>query len=79
MIENPEIREEYYQETDFVVPVKGIIESSPNHALNVFDPEFSGLEMYRAWVMPELYPNQPQPRLENWSKEDLEMYCGVYS
>jgi len=79
LIENPEIRDEYYEETDFVVPVKGMDESAPNHALNIFDPEFSGLEMYRAWVMPEMYPNQPQPRLENWSKEDLEMYCGVYT
>lgn len=46
---------------------------------NIFDGLFSGFDMYRAWVIPELYPHEPQPRLENWSKDDLEMYCGIYS
>lgn len=38
-----------------------------------------GIEMYRSWVIPELNPYMPQPRLENWSAEDLEAYCGIYA
>lgn len=49
---------------------------------SIMDPTFNGMgasEMYRGWVFPELYPNQPQPRLENWSAEELELDCGIYS
>jgi hypothetical protein len=35
-------------------------------------------DMYRAWVIPDLYPNERQPRLENWSAEDKEAFCGIY-
>ena len=47
--------------------------------LNLMDSLFNGMggsEMYRAQVFPELFPNQPQMRLENWSLEDLEQYVG---
>lgn len=43
------------------------------------DPEFNGMpasEMYRAQLLPELFPHQPSMRLENWSQDDLEMYVG---
>jgi hypothetical protein len=46
---------------------------------NIFDGSFNGAgrsEMYRSWVTPELFPGQPQPRLENWSPDDLVAYCG---
>lgn len=43
---------------------------------NIFDPLFTGYDMYRAWVWPDEYPNERQPRLENWSTSDLEAYCG---
>lgn len=33
-------------------------------------------DMYRAWVAPDLYPNERQPRLENWHPEDLIATCG---
>lgn len=47
--------------------------------MNILDESFNGMphsEMYRSWVMPELFPGQPQARLSNWSKDDLEMYVG---
>lgn len=46
---------------------------------NLFDSTFNGIEhseMYRAWVIPELFPDQPQPALSNWPAEDLAAYCG---
>ncbi|ERB55296.1 hypothetical protein N806_29765 [Rhodococcus sp. P27] len=49
---------------------------------NIFDSLFNGMaasEMYRSWTIPEMFPDQPQPRLENWSAEDLEAYCGIYA
>lgn len=48
---------------------------------NIFGSAFSQCarsDMYRAWVYPELYPNERQPVLSNWSVEDLEAYCGIY-
>jgi len=35
-------------------------------------------DMYRAWVAPDLFPNERQPVLKNWPAEDLEAYCGIY-
>lgn len=46
---------------------------------SVFDSGFNGSprsEMYRSWVTPELFPGQPQPRLENWTEDDRVAYCG---
>lgn len=48
----------------------------------IFDPEYSSMahaDTYRAWVLPELYPEEPQARLENWNRSDLESYCGIYA
>lgn len=37
-------------------------------------------DMYQAWVFPELFPEEPQPALQNWHPEDLAAYCGgVYA
>lgn len=33
-------------------------------------------DMYKAWVAPDAFPGQPQPRLSNWNEEDLTAYCG---
>lgn len=33
-------------------------------------------ELYRATVFPELFPHERQMRVENWSEDDREMYCG---
>lgn len=47
--------------------------------ISVFDPTFNGdphSEMYRSWVLPELFPGQPRALLENWSQQDLEMFVG---
>lgn len=49
---------------------------------SIFDPGFSQVphsEMYRAWVHPDLFPGEPQPRLNNWPDEDLEAFCGIYN
>lgn len=49
---------------------------------SVFSPSFSGAaraEMYRAWVIPDMYPDERQPRLENWTAEDREAFCGIYT
>lgn len=50
---------------------------------SVLDHSSLGLErrdMYRAWVLPDEFPNEKQPRLENWHPEDLVAYCGgVYA
>lgn len=46
---------------------------------NIFDPWFNGSprsEMYRGWLLPELFPGQPLPLLGNWPQDDLEMYIG---
>lgn len=46
--------------------------------LNIMDYEFNGpsSELYRAELMPELFPHQKRMRLENWPNQDLEMYVG---
>ena len=47
--------------------------------MNIMDPVFNGMgrsELYRAQVFPELFPHEPPMMLNNWSKDDLEMYCG---
>jgi len=46
---------------------------------NLIDALFNGMpgsEMYRAQIFPELFPDQPEMRLDNWPLEDLEMYVG---
>lgn len=48
-------------------------------SVDIFDGAFNGMgavAMYRSWVIPESFPNQPQALLQNWSQEDLEMYVG---
>jgi hypothetical protein len=50
--------------------------------INIFDGCFAGMggrEMYLAWVMPDLFPHQPQPRVESWPEDELEYGCGIYS
>ena len=47
--------------------------------LNLLDPVFNGMggsELYRAQVFPDLFPHQKPMMIENWSKQDREMYCG---
>lgn len=48
-----------------------------NHLFDSLFNDMSGIDMYRSWVIPGLYPDQPKPCLQNWSVEDLEMYCGI--
>lgn len=50
--------------------------------INIFDPQFNGIprsELYRAQVTPELFPHEPRVRIENWSDEEREMFCGIYT
>ena len=47
---------------------------------NLLDSTFNGMagsEFYRAQLFPELFPNEKQMLVENWSDEDREMYCGT--
>ena len=49
--------------------------------LNIMDPLFNGMgriAMYRAQLVPDLFPNQRPFRVENWTDEEREMYCGIY-
>ena len=49
--------------------------------VHIMDKVFNGMgrsEMYRSQVFPELFPHEKPMLLENWSKDDLEMYCGIY-
>lgn len=49
--------------------------------LNIMDSVFNGMariEMYRAQLVPELFPNQKPFLIGNWSVDELEMYCGIY-
>ncbi|MGY2061104.1 hypothetical protein ACW9HQ_40065, partial [Nocardia gipuzkoensis] len=34
------------------------------------------IEMYRGWVHPDIYRDQPPALLTNWSDDDIDMYCG---
>jgi hypothetical protein len=45
---------------------------------SIFDSVYAadGIDMYRAQVMPDLYPNEKPMLLQNWHEEDLEAYCG---
>lgn len=45
--------------------------------LDLFEGEINDrTDMYRAAVLPELYPDEKPMMLENWDKQDLEAYCG---
>lgn len=49
---------------------------------SIFDSTFNGMgcgEMYRAAVLPDLYPQQKPWRLENWPADELEYSCGIYT
>lgn len=46
---------------------------------NIFDGSFNGAsrsEMYRAQVVPDLFPHEKPMRVENWSDDDRAMFCG---
>lgn len=46
---------------------------------DIFDERFNGaggIVMYRAWVHPDIYPEERQAVLKNWSEEDIEMFVG---
>lgn len=42
---------------------------------NVFDSGIKLPLMYRAWVFPDLFPDERQPVLKNWHPDDLEDYA----
>ncbi|MFE2997962.1 hypothetical protein ACFXG4_23450 [Nocardia sp. NPDC059246] len=42
---------------------------------NIFDSEFNGIpgiDMYRSWVEPEMYPDEGPALVDNWSEYDRE-------
>lgn len=47
--------------------------------VSIFDAVLNGggrMEMYRYWLVPDLFPHEKPALVENWSEEDREMYCG---
>ena len=43
------------------------------------DSTFNGMpgsEMYRAEIVPDLFPHQKPMLIGNWTDDDREMYCG---
>lgn len=44
--------------------------------ISLFDITVTRNDMYRSWVFPEGYPDERPARIDNWSAEDREMYCG---
>lgn len=47
--------------------------------MNLLDEQFNGAarsEMYRALIVPGLFPHERPMLVENWPAEDREMYCG---
>src|SRR5690606_7772504 len=49
---------------------------------DIFHGALSGaprIDMYRSWVWPDLYPDERQPVLKNWSDDDLVFFCGIYN
>ncbi len=48
--------------------------------MDVFDSVLNGMpgiNMYRGWVFSDLYPDERQPVLTNWSAEEIWAYCGA--
>ena len=46
---------------------------------SIFDEDFNGMarsEMYRALLVPDLFPHENPMLLHNWPRQDLEMYVG---
>lgn len=46
-----------------------------NNSKSIFDAEFNaipGIDMYRSWVEPEMYPDERPARIENWTEYDRE-------
>lgn len=49
--------------------------------MNIFDSSLNGMarvELYRAQLVPDLFPNQKEFLVWNWTAEEREMYCGIY-
>lgn len=65
--------------TDALSIFDSVLDDDSRADPDVMEQGFNGndrTEMYRAWVFPELFPDEKQPLIENWSQEDREMYCG---
>jgi hypothetical protein len=44
--------------------------------VNLFDITITRNDLYRATVIPELYPEERPMCVDNWPAEDREAYCG---
>lgn len=77
---DPEARAEFYDES-LGISVGAASESNDVSTQSLFDSTFNGagrIEMYRRWMVPDLYPHELDPVLNNWSDEEKELYCGKY-
>lgn len=48
---------------------------------HLFDAKFNGMprsEMYRSWLVPDLFPHERPAMIQHWSAEEREAYCGIY-
>jgi hypothetical protein len=47
--------------------------------MDIFDGILNGMpgiEQYRGWVVPDLYPEVREPVWSNWSSEEIWDFCG---
>jgi hypothetical protein len=50
--------------------------------MNIMDELFNGMgrsELYRACLFPDIFKHEKPMLINNWSRVDLEMFCGIYS
>jgi hypothetical protein len=80
LMRNPNEREAFYAYEDFQEWERGVpSEDAVEFPVNIMDAAFNGIphsEFYRAQVFPELFPNEPRMLVENWQRQDREMFCG---
>ncbi|AIK69005.1 hypothetical protein AVT20_gp44 [Mycobacterium phage Tiffany] len=49
------------------------------HGDSIFDAKFNGMggsEMYRAQIVPDLFPHEKPMLIDNWPEEDRLLFCG---
>lgn len=49
---------------------------------SIFDSTFNGAArstMYRSWVVADLAPDERPAMIQNWSDEEKEAFCGIYT
>lgn len=79
LLEQPELRGEYLDDDGWDEIPTGLGDDAADIPPNIFDGAFNGMggsEMYRAAVMPDLFPEAKPMLTDNWPLDDKQMYCG---